>query len=146
MDIKKILVPIDIAHSSELLAQYARTIAEKFDARLIVMYVARDVEDLEGLQVPHISLEKVKEEILDFARAELAVFCDTHFAGGVEYEVLIRTGSAYREINAVIPELKIDLVVMGTHGTTGLDRFFFGSTAERVLRGALCPVLTVKIT
>jgi len=145
MDIQKILLAVDIAHSSESLAEYARTIAEKFDARLFVMYVARDVEELKSLHVPHISLEKVQEEIIDSARAELSTFCDMHFDRRVKYEAMIRTGIAYQEINDFIPELNIDLVVIGTHGARGLGHFFFGSTAERVLRGAPCPVLTVKL-
>ena len=144
MDIKKILVPVDIAHSSDLLADYAGLLAKKLDAGLIVMYVAPDVNELKSLHVPHISLEKVKEEILDSAEAEISAFCDTNFKD-IDHEVIIRTGSAYREINNSIPELKIDLIIMGTHGTGGLEHFFFGSTAERVLRGAPCPVLTVKL-
>ncbi|MBN1881325.1 MAG: universal stress protein [Deltaproteobacteria bacterium] len=145
MDIKRILVPIDIAYSSELLAEYARTVAEKFGAELIVMYVARDVEDLGSLQIPHISIEKIEEEVINAAHKKLTSFCETYFAGNVKYEVVIRTGNAYREISAIIPELNIDLVIMGAHSTEGIDRFFFGSTAERVLRGAICPVLTVKL-
>jgi len=145
MDIRRILVAVDIAHSSEPLAEYAQILAEKLDARLIVLYVTRDMEELESLYMPHISVEKVQKEIIDSARSELSTFCDTHFGGRIEYEVVIRTGDAYREINDIIPELNVDLVVMGTHGTKGLDRFFFGSTAERVLRSVPCPVLTVKL-
>jgi len=144
MKIKKILFPIDIAHSSELLADYAGLLSRKLDAGLIVMYVAPDVDELESLHVPHISLEKVEEEILESARKQVSSFCEARLTG-MEHEIVIRTGKAYREINNIIAELKIDLVVMGTHGQGGLERFFFGSTADRVLKGAACPVLTVKL-
>lgn len=102
MDVRRILVAVDIAHFPEPLAEYARILAEKLGARLNVLYVTRDVEELESLYVPHISVERVQEEIIDSASSELSSFCNTHFGGRAEYEVVIHTGNASREIKDII--------------------------------------------
>jgi len=59
------------------------------------MYIVWDVEEIESLYVSHISIEKVREEIIDSARNELSSFCNVYFVGRVKYKVVIRNGSAY---------------------------------------------------
>jgi nucleotide-binding universal stress UspA family protein len=78
----------------------------------------------------HARARRWAEEILGSAETELSSFCDALFSD-IDHEVIMCTGSAYRETKSSISELKIDLVIMGTRGTGGLDHFFFGSTAER---------------
>jgi nucleotide-binding universal stress UspA family protein len=71
-------------------------------------------------------------------------FCNQKLAGYGNYEKYTISGIPYEEILKKAEEENIDLIVMGTHGRAGIDHFLFGSTAERVVRKAVCPVLTVR--
>jgi universal stress protein A len=144
-EIKRILVPVDFSDTAHHLSQYALLVGNTFRAKLFVLHVVSQLEDFTGIYVPHISLENVMEEMREFAGSELEKFCSENFKGKVKYEALLAEGDAYREILKIEQEKKIDLIVMGIHGKSGLDRIFFGSTTERVLRGASCPVMTIRI-
>ena len=72
-------------------------------------------------------------------------FCSTKLETFSNYKTAIITGIPYDEILAAAARIDASLIVLGTHGRTGLDRILFGSTAERVVRSASCPVLTVRL-
>lgn len=144
-EIKKVLLPIDFSDTSEVLADYALTFGESFGAKIYVFNVVQNLEELPGLSVPHISMEKVMDEIYEAAREELGKFCEEHFKGELEIGYSIVKGEPYKEILKFVEENGIDIIIMGSHGRSGLNHLFFGSTAEKVLRGARCPVLTIKL-
>ena len=144
-EIKSILLPIDFSDTSELLAEYAMTFVKGFGAKLYILHVVEGLEDLPGLSVPHISLDKVMEEVFSAAKKELEYFSKIHFSDDVKSESSIVKGVPYDEILKFIDKNRIDMIIMGTHGRSGLDYLFFGSTADKVLRRAKCPVLTVKL-
>lgn len=72
-------------------------------------------------------------------------FCRSHLGGFENYETSVVSGVPFNVILNTAEELKADLIIMGTHGRTGLDHVLFGSTAEKVVRKSEIPVLTVRI-
>jgi len=144
-ELKTVLLPVDFSDSSELLAEYALTFGKAFSAKIFVLHVVSSLEDYTGLYLPHISLETVMGEVYNSAKKSLNDFCLRYFEGKIQYESILAKGDAYREILNTATEKKADVIIMGTHGRSGLDHLIFGSTVERVLRGAECPVLTAKV-
>jgi len=72
-------------------------------------------------------------------------FCQTRMGEYTDYKTSIVTGIPYEEIIRKADECSASLIVLGTHGRTGLDHIIFGSTAERVVRSSSCPVLTIRM-
>ncbi len=144
-EIKTVLLPVDFSDSSELLTEYALTFGTRFAAKVLVLHVVSTLDDFTGLYLPHISLETVMAEVYRSAKKSLNDFCLKYLEGKIQYESILAKGDAYREILKTADEKEVDVIIMGTHGRSGLDHLIFGSTIERVLRGARCPVLTVKV-
>jgi nucleotide-binding universal stress UspA family protein len=142
---EKILVPIDFSENSEHAFDYALTLARQFQSELIVMHVINEPVDLRGFYVPHISFEQLEQEIAEGAEKMMVKFCETKLADFSGYQTTIVSGIPYEEIIRKSEETGASLVVLGTHGRTGLDHLIFGSTAERVVRSAACPVLTIRM-
>ena len=144
-DFKTILFATDFSESSDYAFQYAFALAKKFGARLLVMHVINEPVDLRGFYVPHISFEKLEEEIEEGAKKMMEKFCRTHIREYDNFETLIVPGIPYDEIIKKAAESSADLIVLGTHGRTGLDHVLFGSTAEKVVRKSPVPVMTIRI-
>lgn len=141
----KILTAIDFSENSDRAFDYALTLATRFDAELTVMHVVNEPVDLRGFYVPHISFEQLEKEIEDGAMKMMEEFCSSRFASFSNYKTAIVTGIPYDEIIRKADEMGASLIVLGTHGRTGLDHLIFGSTAERVVRSANCPVMTIRL-
>jgi nucleotide-binding universal stress UspA family protein len=142
---KKILVPVDFSpHSAEAI-RYAADLSRRYEASVglvhvyetiaysvpdgFVLYTAQQLTDLYSLFTKQ----------LDGARA------DAEAAGALRLSTHMLEGAPAREITQFAEAGSYDLIVMGTHGRSGLQHAFFGSVAERVLRKAVCPVLTVRL-
>jgi nucleotide-binding universal stress UspA family protein len=145
-DFKTILFPTDFSESSDHAFQYAYSLAERFGARLVIVHVINEPVDLRGFYVPHISFDKLEEEIEEGARKMMEKFCRSHLRDYGNYETCILPGIPYDEIIKKGAEVGADLIVMATHGRTGLDHMLFGSTAEKVVRKSPIPVMTVRIS
>ncbi len=141
----RILAAIDFSESSECAFDYALTLATQFDAELTIIHVINEPVDLRGFYVPHISFEQLEKEIEESAVAMMGTFCSSKLGTFSNYKSAIVTGIPYDEITSAAARIDASLIVMGTHGRTGLDHLLFGSTAERVVRAASCPVLTVRL-
>ncbi|MGB4599432.1 MAG: universal stress protein [Trichlorobacter sp.] len=141
----KILVATDFSDCSKEACAYALTLARKFDASLQVLHVINEPVDLRGFYVPHISFEQLEQEIADGAATMLDTFCKENLAEFSNFTTTIVTGVPFEEINRIAQEQNASLIVIGTHGRSGLDHLIFGSTAERVVRSAPCPVLTIRL-
>ncbi len=141
----KILVAIDFSENSECAFDYALTLATQFNAELTIVHVINEPVDLRGFYVPHISFEQLEKEIEEGAAKMMETFCSSKLGTFSNYKTSIVTGIPYDEITAAAGRIDASLIVIGTHGRTGLDRILFGSTAERVVRAAVCPVLTVRL-
>lgn len=141
----KILTAIDFSESSEHAFEYALTLAKQFQAELLIMHVINEPVDLRGFYVPHISFEQLEKEIEEGAQKMMEKFCQTRMGDFTNYQTAIVTGIPNEEIIRKAADTASSLIVLGTHGRTGLDHIIFGSTAERVVRGASCPVLTIRM-
>lgn len=141
----KILVAIDFSENSECAFEYALTLATQFNSELTIIHVINEPVDLRGFYVPHISFEQLEKEIEEGAVKIMENFCSERMGSFSNYRTSIVTGIPYEEIIAAAAEIDASLIVLGTHGRTGLDRILFGSTAERVVRSSGCPVLTVRL-
>lgn len=139
-----ILFPTDFSENSEYAFDYALTLAKQFNARLVVIHVINEPVDLRGFYVPHVSFEKLEEEIVSAAEKMMEKFCRTKIKDYPNFTSSIVSGIPYDEILKKATEENASLIVMGTHGRKGLDHFLFGSTAERVVRSATCPVMSVR--
>lgn len=141
----KILTAIDFSENSECAFDYALTLATQFNAELTILHVINEPVDLRGFYVPHISFEQLEKEIEEGAVKMMETFCSERLGTFSNFKTSIVTGIPYDEITAAAARIDASLIVLGTHGRTGLDHILFGSTAERVVRTAQCPVLTVRL-
>ncbi len=141
----KILTAIDFSENSDFAFDYALTLARQFNSELTIMHVINEPVDLRGFYVPHISFEQLEREIEAGAVTMMEKFCREKMGGFSNYKTAIVTGIPYEEITRKAQEIGASLIILGTHGRTGLDHIIFGSTAERVVRAAACPVLTIRL-
>ena len=141
----KILFANDFSENSEHAFDYALTLAKQFNSRLTIIHVINEPVDLRGFYVPHISFEKLEKEIEEGAEKMMQKFCRNKVKDFTNYETLIVAGIPYEEILKKANEEQVSLIVLGTQGRKGIDHFLFGSTAERVVRNAQCPVMTVRM-
>ena len=144
INIKSILAPTDFSTHAEHALKYAGELAKNLNAKMYVLHVAEYSNvggdpDASELLIPNYlpELEKKGKEQLD------QITLKFRQAGADAHSVFI-AGRAYQDIVRMAKELKVDLIVMGTHGRTGFSHLFFGSTAEKVMRLCPCSVLTVK--
>jgi len=142
---KSILFATDFSESSDHAFQYALSLARKFESRLGIIHVISEPVDLRGFYVPHISFDKLEEEIEQGALKMMEKFCRTHVQDYTKVESFVVPGIPYDEIIKKAVEINADLIVVGTHGRTGLDHVLFGSTAEKVVRKSTIPVMTIRI-
>ncbi len=141
----KILFANDFSENSEHAFEYALTLARQFNSRLIIIHVINEPVDLRGFYVPHISFEKLEKEIEEGAEKMMQKFCLAKTGDFSNYETVIVAGIPYEEILRKANDETVSLIVLGTQGRKGIDHFLFGSTAERVVRNASCPVMTVRM-
>lgn len=140
---KRILLPTDFSEGSKNALSYAKELAGQYGATLYILHVIYDIAQGTGLHVPHVNLDQLYKEIEEVARKELERFGLEELRGlDVQREVV--KGVPYEEIVKFAEKNQIDLIVIGTYGRKGLERLFFGSTAEQVLKRASCAVLTVR--
>ncbi|PLX76820.1 MAG: universal stress protein [Desulfuromonas sp.] len=145
MKFKTILFATDFSESSDYAFRYALAMARQFDARLALLHVINEPVDLRGFYVPHISFDKLEEEIAQGAHKMMEKFCRDHLGDFSHFETHVEPGIPYEEIISKGQEIDADLIVMGTHGRTGLDHMLFGSTTEKVVRKSPIPVMTIRI-
>ncbi|MCF6238860.1 MAG: universal stress protein [Candidatus Marinimicrobia bacterium] len=145
MNFKTILFATDFSEGSDFAFQPALSLARKFDSKLIVVHIINEPVDLRGFYVPHISFDKLEEEIEQGAEKLMEKFCRSHLDGFDNFEAFVLPGIPYDEIIKKAVACNTDLIVLGTHGRTGLDHVLFGSTAEKVVRKSPIPVMTIRI-
>jgi nucleotide-binding universal stress UspA family protein len=139
--IAHILVAHDFGDTAEPALAYAIAIAEKFHARITILHAyERPAYAYPDTLVENFEFES---QVQSAAKKALAGLADRAKAAGVELAVMLRQGAPWKEIVATATETKADLLVMGTHGRHGVPRALLGSVAEKVVRSAPCPVLTV---
>jgi nucleotide-binding universal stress UspA family protein len=126
----RILLPTDFSECSEAAAGTARRLAETFGSRLLLLHVLDE----------RIAIDRMDQ----FAQESMEAFLASLFSGFENVDPRLVTGIPDREILHAAQVFPADLIVIGTHGRTGVEHVLFGSTAEKVVRLASCPVLTVR--
>ncbi len=139
---KKILIPVDFSEYSEYALQVGATLAKKHDAALVVLHMM-------GLSEAVLTKDESQEVFeaiyyMKLAEKRFSEFLDKDYLEGVRVETTVQNYKEFNEINSVAEEFGADLIVMGSHGASGLKEVFVGSNTEKVVRTSNVPVLVVK--
>src|SRR6267143_215879 len=144
--LRQILLPTDFSACANYAMPYAAAIARATKAKIICVHVVEPVVPTvgyTGLAEP-LPIADVSEQLEDSAERELPKLAESEGWASLDIEEVIVHGDPAAEIVRVADERQVDLIVISSHGRTGLGRIIFGSTAEAVVRHAACPVLVVK--
>jgi universal stress protein A len=144
LGLHSILVPIDFSIHSKNALKYAIPMAERFGAKLHLVYVVEPTIYPADLGFGQVVLPGVEDELREKGAVELQSLIEKEIAGRVEASSTVRTGNPHHEILSEAEEQGVDLIVVATHGHSGVEHMLFGSTADRIVRHAHCPVLTVR--
>lgn len=136
----EILVPTDGSPASEAAIDHAVDLASTYGARLHALYVV----DAAAFSSVEAGTELVAEALETEGQEAVSRVEDRATAAGVAVVTSVQSGSAHRSILGYVEDNDVDLVVMGTHGRQGVERFLLGSVTERVVRTADVPVMTIK--
>jgi nucleotide-binding universal stress UspA family protein len=144
IDLHRILVPTDFSKHSDNALAYAAAFAEKFHAELYLLHVVQDLSVFvpeAAIAVP--SMPPV-EQLTAAVRETLERVIEKNKLRRFTVHAEVREGSPFYEIIRFAKEQEIDLIILGTHGRSGLAHVLLGSVAEKVVRKSPCPVLTVR--
>jgi len=142
LQVKSIMVPIDFTENSRSALRFASELAKRFDATISAVHVIPD-EEVAGVYIQKRTPQRIKE-IQKEVEEEFKKFIPEDIESSVQVQRLVRVGEPYVEILRQAKESAVDLIVMSTHGRSGISHTLLGSVAEKVVRKASCPVLTVK--
>ena len=139
---KKILVPVDFSEHSEYALEVAAQLAKRYDAKILTLHMM-------GLSEAVLTKDDSQEVFeamyyMKLAEKQFAEFLDKDYLEGIEVENTVQNYKKFHEINEVAKENEADLIVMGSHGSSGLKEVFVGSNTEKVVRTSEVPVLVVK--
>jgi nucleotide-binding universal stress UspA family protein len=145
MKIKSILFPTDFSQGARAAMDHAVSLARDYEARLVLLYVIQDISIAEWYIPSSLSVTDLVEDMQKSAWAEMDKWAAEVSGKVKEVDKMVVRGVPFVEIIKTAKERNSDLIVIGTHGRTGIDHMLFGSTAEKVVRKAPCPVLTVRV-
>jgi universal stress protein A len=142
LDVRDILVPVDFSENAEAAVESAGQFAEKFGATIHLLHVVEPAPFITDLSnVPFTLSDK---QLALKAETDLEALALRFIPPSVPVVRSVRRGKAHHEITEAAKELPADLIIVSTHGYTGLKHTLMGSTAERIVRHAICPVLVVR--
>ncbi len=143
-NIKKVLVPIDFSDYSKNSLTYAVNFVKQFNAELTLIYVVEPVIYPPDFSMGQIAIPSVDLEIDKRAVEELEKLAVKEIPHEIKVKTVVKTGKPFIEIIETASEENVDLIIIASHGHTGVEHILFGSTAEKVVRKAPCPVLTLR--
>jgi nucleotide-binding universal stress UspA family protein len=144
LGIRSILVPIDFSVHSKNALKYAIPIAEKFRASLHLVYVVEPTIYPADLGFGQVVLPGVEDELREKGAEELETLIRKEIGKRVSASCAVRTGNPHQEILREADERGVNMIVVATHGHSGVEHMLFGSTADRIVRNARCPVMTIR--
>jgi nucleotide-binding universal stress UspA family protein len=143
VQIKTILCALDFSEVSPKVAEYAKTLAEACGAKIVALYVAPSLTQYVEFHVQASYIDDFVTGIVSGASDTMDSFLKEYFKG-VTTEGRVVSGYAAEEIVNAAEEVHADLIVLGTHGRKGIDKILFGSVAEKVIKTAKVPVLSMR--
>jgi nucleotide-binding universal stress UspA family protein len=145
--IKNILMATDFSDNSKWALTYALSFAKQYQAKLYLLHVIQQPTYPLGMyaEISFDAMDKFSRNISEATEKEMAKLREKELQGFENYECLVIYGTPFLEILRTAKDKGVDLIIVGTHGRTGLDHVLFGSTAEKVVRRAPCPVLSVRL-
>jgi nucleotide-binding universal stress UspA family protein len=144
IEVRQILVAVDFSEHAEPVIEWSTHLAEEHGSRLILLHAYHlpvEFQQLEGAYLPPDFWANVKAE----AQQILSNYTEGIARKGIEVETVVREGYPATVIEDEAVRQEVDLIVIGTRGLSGIKHLLLGSTAERVVQKAPCPVLTVKL-
>jgi nucleotide-binding universal stress UspA family protein len=141
--VRTIVVPVDFSPASETLLREAAHLARLFGADMHLLHIYQDVFSVLSMRTFDLNEDVVEQVMIKELRAK----CDELLSAvetDVPISVVMRKGETADEILDYIDEIKADLVVVATNARSGLEEFFIGSIAQRIVRSAPCPVVTMR--
>lgn len=142
--LQHILVPVDFSQCSLQALRYAVAFARQFKASITLLYVVQQYY-LPGDFTGGLDYAALEKEIEENSARELERIATKNVGKKAPWKVLLRMGRPVDQIIRIADEINADLIIIATHGRTGLKHVVLGSTAENVVRHAPCPVLTVRV-
>lgn len=142
--LKTILYATDFSDSSAVGAETALYLARLGGGRIHILHVISEFAAIQRTMIPPSAFEALEKEVEVQSIVQMKAFCHKHFGEQVPTETHTTIGIPFKEILAKAAEIRADLIIIGTHGSTGIEHVIVGSTAERLLRRATkIPVLAV---
>lgn len=141
---KELVVPTDFSEYSLQAIDYGVEIAKNFGSHVSLVYVVEPLLQAADLTWTTVDFEELNEAHRQSAEKQLEKLAAERFAEGIGCDAVILFGKPFVEILKYAKEKNADLIVMATHGRGAISHLLLGSTAEKVVRKATCPVLTVK--
>jgi nucleotide-binding universal stress UspA family protein len=143
VEIKNILCAVDFSEASSKVASYAQTLAKALNANVHVVYVAPSREQYPYFGMPPAGFQTFLDEVAADAAKIMETFIKDNFSiTNVSGKVL--AGDTVEAILGYAKDENIDLIVMGTHGRTGIGKVIFGSVAEKIVKASRIPVVTIR--
>jgi nucleotide-binding universal stress UspA family protein len=144
--IKKILIPTDFSDTAALALEHAVKMAKLLDSEITLLHVVSTFAF--RVNLPEVDVDESQNTKLSGAiGAKLAELAENiRTASGVKVNTLITSGRIREEVVRIAEEIDADIIIVGTHGVTGLKEFFMGSNSFRIVSDASCPVLSVQIS
>ncbi|MCF7803417.1 MAG: universal stress protein [Candidatus Marinimicrobia bacterium] len=143
-DIKNILYTTDFSEYSKYALPYAVEMVEKFNGTLHCMYVVEPINAPVDFGWTQVNYAELEENHTEHAKKSLDSIIEEDVPAGIPTRSEVRLGRSFKEIIDYARENDIDMIVMATHGLSGLSHILFGSTTEKVVRKSPCPVLTIR--
>lgn len=143
LNIRRILVPVDFSEPSRKALRYARPFAEQFGARLTLLHVMEPIIYPPELGYVSFAPQEAEDQRLVDLQAKLKQLAG-ELGATVPVQSVVRVGRAWKEIVDAARAQETDLIIVATHGYTGLQHALMGSVAEKVVRHAPCPALVVR--
>lgn len=143
-EIKKILFPYDLSKNALKIIPYVVSVADAYNSGIFLLHVVHDLQKWGKVYIPHASMDVFQQEALQAAEKAMDGLCEDQLQG---YNIVGKkalSGDPATEILKTVEAEDIDVVIMGTHGRTGLEQILMGRVADRVVKNAAVPVMTIN--
>ena len=144
MDFKKIIFTTDFSESARFAMTFAVDIAHKYGAELTLVHVIEPIFTPVDFAWGTYNYPDIEKQVNSYAEDSIKKLVEQEIPPGLKTQVVILFGKPWREVVSYAREHAGDLIVIATHGLSGLSHAIYGSTAEKVIRKSPCPVLTIR--